>query len=234
MDLVKSNLDEKHGLIVKMDQEGTPAPPRETTPQASPLENLHLLLPVDGANLLSVLYPSLARSTDALVGGLITGFEPPPYEYSQNDPPSYQPLFDAAGDISAPSPYRQVLTTEGRSQVKESEYTDSETLQCPITLKDIKAGDMVATLPCGHKFDPSGLCTWLEKYDAKCPVCRCQLPSEERRAPLEPEEQEGHGNETSASELSEIVRSLARMSLARRQERYHTSIMQSLFNATSS
>ena len=196
-----------------------PAQPAQPT-QFDPYEQHPLLLPVNGSNLLSALYPALSDPTTALLGGIVAGFEPPPYE----------PL--STEDVSAPSPYRRVLADEGRSLVQESVYTGEDVVQCPITLRDISAGDQVATLPCGHVFDPEGLKRWLEQYEARCPVCRRELPSQERRVVPElgpPPMPLSDPPAPAPSELSELVRGLARLSLSRRQEESRERILRSLF-----
>ena len=139
-------------------------------------------------------------------------------------------------DVSEPSPFRQVLSQEGSAQIQDRPYVNEEPMQCPITLADIQSGDTVAELPCGHQFSPEGLRTWLKEYDAKCPVCRYQLPSEEARAPaaaatMTPPPAPGPGA-IDELPLSDLVRVLARTTLARRQQNAQERIMQSLFNLT--
>jgi len=79
-----------------------------------------------------------------------------------------------------PDPPRCVLSDEGRSEIRRERHA-GETCQCPITLANIGPGDDTAVLPCGHRFSPAALHTWLAEYAAQCPVCRAQLPSREVR-----------------------------------------------------
>lgn len=179
------------------------------TPHATASESLPLLLPVEGNQLLAALYPALGVSAGTLVHG-------------------------GGDDLSEPSPFRHVLSDEGKSQVKTSSYDGDEPLQCPITMRDIHIGSPVATLPCGHQFSPKGLRTWLEKYDAKCPVCRYELPSREARVdsppPPQPLQASAPPSESEPPELTYLVRSLARLTLAQGRERTQTRVMRSLFD----
>lgn len=189
----------------------------ESSPSSSPLqlaghymqnaitEQLPLFIPVEGTQLLSALYPALGEPAQALLGAM--------------DPPM---------NASDASPYRNVLSAEGKEVIRESVYSGEEEFQCPITMRDISSGMSICTLPCGHQFDPDGLRTWLEKYDAKCPVCRHQLPSEEVRAPSPPPAPE---TRMDPPQLSDLVRSLARLTLAQRQESAQTHIMQRFLNS---
>lgn len=189
-----------------------PAESGPAHPSADHEEQVPFLLPVNSAHLVSALSPALSDPTAALLGGIVSGFAPPPYELV--------PMEDA----SAPSPYRQVLSDEGRGDVKESLFTGSVPIQCPVTLKDIQSGDRIATLPCGHSFEPEGIKRWLEDYDAKCPVCRRQLPSHEKRV----ETEEAEEQQRAPPDLTALVRSLARLSLSRRQEESRERVLQML------
>ena len=171
-------------------------------------EQLPMLIPVEGTQLLSALYPALGEPLQSLLS------------------PVAPPM-----DTSDVSPYRRVLSAESKETIRESVYSGEEGFQCPITMRDISTGTSVATLPCGHHFDPDGLRTWLEKYDAKCPVCRYELPSEEVRAPPPPPEP---ATQLESPQLSELVRSLARLTLAQHQEDAQARIMRHFRNSAPS
>ena len=173
------------------------------TSQSTASESLPLLLPVEGNQLLSALYPALGMSAGALAHG-------------------------GGGDLSEASPFRNVLSDEGKSQVTTAPYDGDEPIQCPITMRDIRRGAPVATLPCGHQFSPKGLHRWLEKYDAKCPVCRYELPSREARVDSPPPPP-APASESDPPELTQLVRSLAQLTVAQGRERTQTRIMQRLF-----
>jgi hypothetical protein len=88
-----------------------------------------------------------------------------------------QSLLDPSQNI-----YKNVISKEGEDAIVQLEYKDDEysgQTSCPVTLCDFKDGDKIAKLPCGHIFSSEAILKWLQKEDARCPVCRKQLPSKE-------------------------------------------------------
>lgn len=78
--------------------------------------------------------------------------------------------------------YKKVLDKKGLEQIKTiiynpDEYPDDK--HCPISFINFKQGDEINKLPCGHIFHKESICKWLEKEQAKCPVCRYELSSKE-------------------------------------------------------
>lgn len=43
---------------------------------------------------------------------------------------------------------------------------------CPITFDNIPVGQESIALPCGHRFSPNAIKTWLSEKSNQCPVCR--------------------------------------------------------------
>jgi hypothetical protein len=43
---------------------------------------------------------------------------------------------------------------------------------CPITFDNIPHGEVSIALPCGHRFSPNAIRTWLSEKSHQCPVCR--------------------------------------------------------------
>ncbi|KFK43661.1 hypothetical protein AALP_AA1G156600 [Arabis alpina] len=59
---------------------------------------------------------------------------------------------------------------------------------CPICLDEWSKGDVAAEMPCKHKFHSKCVEEWLGKH-ATCPLCRYEMPVEEKEE--EEEEEEG-------------------------------------------
>ncbi|KAK9365404.1 hypothetical protein V1509DRAFT_633314 [Lipomyces kononenkoae] len=54
----------------------------------------------------------------------------------------------------------------------------SESAQCAICLYPIDPSKLVVTSPCGHKWDLSCICQWLDvSPDKSCPLCKCAVQS---------------------------------------------------------
>lgn len=45
-------------------------------------------------------------------------------------------------------------------------------IMCPITFDNIPVGKESIALPCGHRFSPNAIKTWLSEKSNQCPVCR--------------------------------------------------------------
>ena len=48
----------------------------------------------------------------------------------------------------------------------------NQEVTCPITFDNIPIGEESIALPCGHRFSPSAIKTWLSEKSHQCPVCR--------------------------------------------------------------
>lgn len=81
---------------------------------------------------------------------------------SENDPNRYG------------TPPAQKEAVEGLPTVKTEDK-----LQCSVCLDECEIGDEVKEMPCKHKFHSSCILPWLELHSS-CPVCRYQLPFDER------------------------------------------------------
>lgn len=174
-----TNANDRVGILNRWDQYGVTAEERRERVAESVrnilrppalrtdliAEQLPLMLPIGGVNLLAAMYPYLGQDS--------ASFE---------------------GTDADESPYRQVVSEEGKDSIIETKH-HGESIQCPITLSEIKEGDPVATLPCGHHFNPEGLKKWLTEYDVKCPVCRASLPSKEIRVVPEQSESPNYTRE---------------------------------------
>jgi hypothetical protein len=84
---------------------------------------------------------------------------------------------------------KRVASAEGLEEVKVFEYSKSsrgsttptspKEEMCAITQMPFEEGDLVADMPCGHRFDKECLFRWLETESAACPVCRKEVASRE-------------------------------------------------------
>ena len=86
-----------------------------------------------------------------------------------------------AASMYEESAYKNVLSNEGESQLKDRKFTseDSDQGTCPIMHIPFDVDDDVTALPCGHIFEPTGIRRWLKDEKAECPVCRFKLESVE-------------------------------------------------------
>ena len=85
---------------------------------------------------------------------------------------------------------KRVASAEGLKEVRVFEYskgvagtvaapTSPKEEMCAITQMAFEEGDLVAEMPCGHRFDKECLFRWLETESAACPVCRKEVDSRE-------------------------------------------------------
>ena len=54
--------------------------------------------------------------------------------------------------------------------------TEIKETQCPISLEELKEGDLLIELPCNHIFLETNIKSWI-KEKPSCPVCRYNLDS---------------------------------------------------------
>jgi len=82
-----------------------------------------------------------------------------------------------------PTPFKKVLSEEGEKCIKDYRFEvgTQEEKCCPITQVDFTEGSVVARLPCKHIFDKQAILKWLREENARCPVCRYELPHKEMR-----------------------------------------------------
>ena len=82
------------------------------------------------------------------------------------------------------NPIKYVLSEDGAKTIMSVKY-NSETYPdidcCPITMKDFIIGETISKLPCNHLFNSEAISKWLKEEKAECPICRCKLPSAEKK-----------------------------------------------------
>ena len=71
---------------------------------------------------------------------------------------------------------RSVLSALPRSRLTEADVAalSGESASCVICFEDYAPRDLVATLPCFHRFHHTCVEKWLQR-DAVCPVCRAKV-----------------------------------------------------------
>ena len=69
-----------------------------------------------------------------------------------------------------------VVTLDESDQKKIVEYICKEDSleKCSVCYSKFKKGDNISKLKCGHEFHKNCIMEWLQKYNYKCPVCRCE------------------------------------------------------------
>jgi hypothetical protein len=87
--------------------------------------------------------------------------------------------------------FKNVLSREGFKQLRFCVFTDEEFEKkkkykfinntCCISQTKFKDNDIVVMLPCNHIFNPSDILFWLTNRQSKCPCCRYELKSTEKR-----------------------------------------------------
>ncbi|CAD7699474.1 unnamed protein product [Ostreobium quekettii] len=121
-------------------------------------------------------------------------------------------MLAAEGDAQGPAPPppaskaavaglpRAVVTEEGLAMMGTK-------TSCPVCFDDYAPGQEVQTLPCGHVLHPGCLAPWLETTNS-CPVCRHELPTDDReyeerkeRRAAEEEERRGAANAVDHTEF---------------------------------
>ncbi|KAE9605531.1 hypothetical protein Lal_00024975 [Lupinus albus] len=64
--------------------------------------------------------------------------------------------------------------------------------ECVVCLEEFEVGGVAKVMPCKHKFHPNCIEKWLGIH-GNCPVCRYQMPVEEKGRDMKRDEEEGGG-----------------------------------------
>ena len=83
--------------------------------------------------------------------------------------------------------FNYLLREDAKPQIKKHKETQQLNESCPISLNPFSPESEVATLLCGHCFEPEALNTWLEKQHKSatpmsCPLCRTALKVNKKKA----------------------------------------------------
>ena len=83
--------------------------------------------------------------------------------------------------------FNYLLREDAKPQIKKHKETRQLNESCPISLNPFFPESEVATLLCGHCFEPEALNTWLEKQHKSatpmsCPLCRAALKVSKKKA----------------------------------------------------
>jgi len=85
--------------------------------------------------------------------------------------------------------YKRVVTEEVYENLKKQsikfkdlgEVEKIENVECPISLEKFNEEDYIIQLNCGHFFHKEPILYWLYMQKNKCPICRYEYPSIEKR-----------------------------------------------------
>ena len=82
------------------------------------------------------------------------------------------------------------LESEWINQLSTYQYEKSSTTeQCTICMDELKEGDTVRILPCGHNtFHRHCIDDWLKKINRSCPLCRHNVTKEKPKPPVKARE----------------------------------------------
>mmetsp|Transcript_97089 Transcript_97089/g.202831 ORF Transcript_97089/g.202831 Transcript_97089/m.202831 type:complete len:367 (-) Transcript_97089:156-1256(-) len=150
--------------------------------------------PGGGAN------PFNAAFLQAMMGGMGAHGQNPAFDPIQMmfgdsqggrvDPAVLQELIRASrGGQPAPEPERKGPPTTSAAAlrrlpiVKVTAYdivANENSSECPICLDTLEAGKSAIRLPCSHLFHEDCIKDWLQKKSNACPVCRFELPTDDR------------------------------------------------------
>ena len=85
------------------------------------------------------------------------------------------------------SVFNYLLKEKAKPKIKKYKDTNQLNDKCPISLNNFSPESDVASLLCGHCFDPECLQIWLDKQEKSirplsCPLCRTQLKVNKKKA----------------------------------------------------
>jgi E3 ubiquitin-protein ligase RNF115/126 len=66
-----------------------------------------------------------------------------------------------------------------KEKIEESNKENYEKQDCSVCKENYKLGDLISTMPCQHIFHEECLLPWLKQHNS-CPVCRYELPTEDK------------------------------------------------------
>lgn len=83
--------------------------------------------------------------------------------------------------------FNYLLREDAKPQIKKHKETRQLNESCPISLNSFSPESEVATLLCGHCFEPEALNAWLDKQyksatPMSCPLCRTALKVSKKKA----------------------------------------------------
>lgn len=83
--------------------------------------------------------------------------------------------------------FNYLLREDAKPQIKKHKETRQLNERCPISLNSFSPESEVASLLCGHCFEPEALNIWLEKQHKSatpmsCPLCRTTLKVNKKKA----------------------------------------------------
>ncbi|OIW02137.1 hypothetical protein TanjilG_06732 [Lupinus angustifolius] len=103
---------------------------------------------------------------------------------------SLENLFRELGSSKSGHP---PASKESIEAIPSVEIVGSDDLdECVVCLEEFEVGGVAKVMPCKHKFHPNCIEKWLGIH-GNCPVCRYQMPVEEKDGGMKRDEEEGRG-----------------------------------------
>jgi len=107
----------------------------------------------------------------------LRSINPGDYAWGRNFEDVLNQLFQSGGRQGNPPASQSALDQLPKFSIQQQHL--DECLDCTICKDDFKLNDMVIQLPCKHYFHPDCVTTWLKLHN-QCPVCRFELPTEDK------------------------------------------------------
>ncbi|GMH45357.1 hypothetical protein BSKO_13314 [Bryopsis sp. KO-2023] len=94
------------------------------------------------------------------------------------------------GESTAPPAAKIVVDSLPRKKLAEEDITTlGKDTTCPVCMDSFQCGDDMTALPCKHVFHIACLKQWLKRRNS-CPLCRHELPTDDREYELRKEREE--------------------------------------------
>jgi len=107
----------------------------------------------------------------------LRSINPGDYAWGRNFEDVLNQLFHNGGRPGNPPASQSALDQLPKFSIQQQHL--DECLDCTICKDDFKLNDVVIQLPCKHYFHPECVTTWLKLHN-QCPVCRFELPTEDK------------------------------------------------------
>ncbi|RYG94532.1 hypothetical protein EON65_57345, partial [archaeon] len=83
-------------------------------------------------------------------------------------------LMNESSHAGAPPASESLIAQLSRQTVTPDSHVDLKG-ECSISQETFELGDMVVSLPCGHRYKEDSIVHWLKMHNT-CPVCRIEVP----------------------------------------------------------
>jgi len=107
----------------------------------------------------------------------IRSINPGDYAWGRNFEDLLNQLFHSGGRPGNPPASQSALDQLPKLPIQQQHIDDG--LDCTICKDEFKLDELVTQLPCSHLFHSECVTTWLKMHN-QCPVCRYELPTEDK------------------------------------------------------